>query len=46
MVSRAGGAWQPLTSGATYDEARRGLLDAMDRGLSGDWVVLRVGKRP
>jgi hypothetical protein len=41
-----GGAWQPLVNGSTYDEVWRALHDAMVRGLSGDWLVLRVGKRP
>jgi hypothetical protein len=41
-----GGQWQPLVSGSTYDEAWRGLYREMDKGRSGDWVVLRLGKRP
>jgi hypothetical protein len=41
-----GGAWQPLCDARTYDDAWRALLDEVGKGRSGEWVVLRVGRRP
>ena len=43
---KRGGQWQPLCNAPSYDEAWRALYCEMDNGRSGDWMVLRLGKRP